>query len=805
MKIIEKEGKDLIIYKFPEFVNKNKEIGNSLEDFEILKVIENNEFSKIIKVRSKRDFGIYAIKKISLKFIKDYNLYKDIDFFKQAKHPNILKYYGCFYDKDNLYLIMEFMNNRDFESYYKLNQALGIKIPYEKILKIFYIGLDVLDYIHRSNMRRHIYLNDILLDDNFNIKIGILDFPTIISNHDEEKNDIQVLADSLKELINNGVVSSGENYLFQEDRLKDIKIDYSNYNDNCYKIKRKVKESYIKYAIKNNSLKAIFNCLNRYRNIRNYFTDNYVTEFIKNDDKNKIVSKQVLNIINTLNDVNNNNTEAINDSLYEFRKALENTCFYNVKDDVEINPENLLPFILMRLNTELNEIALLKNREDDKEIKENNDKQAFCCLNKNIWIKSENEEQTRINFEDIFNSYNQRIFSFISRNFISFIQTITTCKTKNCFEKKVEFSWIYFVWIPMNQINNYQSFLNNLNGSYFLKEIKKGCQYCGKETKFDKKKIFYKAAKNLIVIFDTAKKNENENIIALQPILKLNNEYDKSIKTYNLVGLITKKMIRKELNANNQIRYEYFYYINEKLYNYLNYKNKKEEIPIILFYELDLNAINKQFQYNISYPKTDLMLERKNSDFSNLFNDFNGNIHNNINNYNTFNINNNFNNNTNLNNFNNNNNYIKNNTAMQQNSLMNNQSNVNLNLNKINSTNNYNLSSNKRFNVNNQIYNNMNSNITPIYNNNNDYKSQPIGQMNMQQTNNLNHMIYQKNSKVNEINQNLSNNINYNNRPSNNRNESKTEDKIPIYENGNSSDNEGEGITELIKGKIIYN
>ena len=40
MKIIEKEGKDLIIYKFPEFVNKNKEIGNSLEDFEILKVIE---------------------------------------------------------------------------------------------------------------------------------------------------------------------------------------------------------------------------------------------------------------------------------------------------------------------------------------------------------------------------------------------------------------------------------------------------------------------------------------------------------------------------------------------------------------------------------------------------------------------------------------------------------------------------------------------------------------------------------------------------------------------------------------------
>ena len=33
MKIIEKFGKDIMVYKVPEFINKNKNTGNKLYDF----------------------------------------------------------------------------------------------------------------------------------------------------------------------------------------------------------------------------------------------------------------------------------------------------------------------------------------------------------------------------------------------------------------------------------------------------------------------------------------------------------------------------------------------------------------------------------------------------------------------------------------------------------------------------------------------------------------------------------------------------------------------------------------------------
>ena len=73
----EKDGEELILYDLPDFINENKEVGNCLDDFDILKVLDedndNDKNSKVFKVKSKKNFGIYAMKRISLKLIQENN------------------------------------------------------------------------------------------------------------------------------------------------------------------------------------------------------------------------------------------------------------------------------------------------------------------------------------------------------------------------------------------------------------------------------------------------------------------------------------------------------------------------------------------------------------------------------------------------------------------------------------------------------------------------------------------------------------------------------------------------------------
>jgi len=51
----------------------------------------------------------------------------------------------------------------------------------------------------------------------------------------------------------------------------------------------------------------------------------------------------------------------IDNYLFEFRKTLDNVGFSIKNDNLEIFPEQLIPFILVKLNAELLEIAIPKN------------------------------------------------------------------------------------------------------------------------------------------------------------------------------------------------------------------------------------------------------------------------------------------------------------------------------------------------------------------------------------------------------------------------------------------------------------
>ena len=87
----------LIEYKFPDFINKDNDMGNKSDDFEILQVLGRGTFSQVLKVKSKKNFGIYAMKKIDKEKItkkyKDKKYYKNEVFIvKQLSHPYVIKY-----------------------------------------------------------------------------------------------------------------------------------------------------------------------------------------------------------------------------------------------------------------------------------------------------------------------------------------------------------------------------------------------------------------------------------------------------------------------------------------------------------------------------------------------------------------------------------------------------------------------------------------------------------------------------------------------------------------------------------------
>ena len=57
--------KSVIGFKLPSYYNfDDKNIGNKLDDFEYLQLLGQGSFGSVIKVRSKKNYKIYALKQI---------------------------------------------------------------------------------------------------------------------------------------------------------------------------------------------------------------------------------------------------------------------------------------------------------------------------------------------------------------------------------------------------------------------------------------------------------------------------------------------------------------------------------------------------------------------------------------------------------------------------------------------------------------------------------------------------------------------------------------------------------------------
>lgn len=97
------------------------DIGNCLEDFEILQSLGKRDYGIVLKVKSRKNQKIYVMKEIDLNLIYDKNEIETLlntNFeLLNLQSPHLVKYYKIFKINQKIYIIMEYMANGNLKNY----------------------------------------------------------------------------------------------------------------------------------------------------------------------------------------------------------------------------------------------------------------------------------------------------------------------------------------------------------------------------------------------------------------------------------------------------------------------------------------------------------------------------------------------------------------------------------------------------------------------------------------------------------------------------------------------------------------
>ena len=642
--IEQKNGEQVFEYKFPEFLNDNNEISTKSDDYEILQVLGAGAFSCVLKVKSKINKQIYAMKKVDMqKILEEMGVDRkyfenEIHFLQNLRSNFVCKCYTIFQEENFLFFIMEFMNNGDLLTFYKANKALQKQIPEDKMWDIFYKSISGLKYIHEKGLiHRDIKLENLFLDDNFNIKIG--DFNVSATIDSQAAQNFADDQGELENMVSSQTVVGTAGYMAPEvkrnekmDSMYGPKADvfsmgvsffelcygdkpYQRVNKNQYyqkklyspelnkivdqmieKDDRKrptseesfyfIKKNFINKYVKNSSVDATLNCFYQFPNFREFFLDNRNKGLFLNNqnnteqgDNNEIdqVNHKVEignSIFEVIQSLNSNNKDIIDDRMYELRNSMTNAGL-NAKENEEIDPGLFISFFLRILNSVLNEILVVDENSFNKE--------DLMILSSTFKFNKGQEEGI---FNSFLNAYNKKLLSLISRNFFNIIKIKKECKNPGC--NNVGYSFSMFNFIPFNvdiltnqcqkkdNLHLKDGFNCLLNDSINL-DKSKGifCNICKDYTVHHETKTFYHTAKDLVIIFDRGEDFSNKTFINFDEQLVLNQKEVERYKevSYNLVSVL----IKLETNKGND---EFVCFMNYGNNNWVSNKNKQNSVNL---------------------------------------------------------------------------------------------------------------------------------------------------------------------------------------------------------------------------------
>ena len=578
------EGKEYLIFDSSELYN-DKIMGYKPEDFEILQLLGKGSFGKVLKVKSKLNNKVYAMKIVYLEELKKkgqkyYDLtMNEINFLIQFNNPHITRYYKKFEENNYLYIMMEFSENGDLNGLIETYKSLNKHIPEEMLWNIFLQCMEGLCYIHHKNIiHRDIKPKNIFIDNNMIIKIG--DFGVSALKFENNNVSLNLTKEQILKMQCHGTVVGTYPYMAKEmleNKYYGQKLDvYSmgvsfyemvhfetpqknqngklliNKNNNYSQelldiiylmleedqIKRKtskeiydmIEDIYKKKYIKISCIETIIRCL---------FSFSSLTKNLLNLNVNYISDKpNTQAYINCLNSITKPTLGEWIQSIFYFRKVL---AFQNPKlnGNKEIDPRIVFAFIIKQLHIELNNSQYINNNNNNNC---NNDKKKHLILSGEELSKTSKVEMMIKFVNDFMAKFN----SIISNNFLGLMKLSNTCNI--CKTRIYSFNSYFFVTFNLETIRpnyNEKLILDNLfkmqNQTEKMNKIY--CYKCLKKTSQISVKQFYSFPKLLVISIQRGASYQYNNSIDIKEQLDLTQIADFKIPNYRyqLIGVLKRK------------------------------------------------------------------------------------------------------------------------------------------------------------------------------------------------------------------------------------------------------------------------
>jgi len=145
----------------------------TLDDFEIGRPLGQGKFGNVYLAREKKHKYIVALKVLFKKQLiharVEHQLRREIEIQSRLRHPNVLRLFGFFHDKDRIFLILEFAGKGE------IFRELSTCHRYDEKTAATYIRdvASALDYCHSKHViHRDIKPENLLIDINGQIKIS---------------------------------------------------------------------------------------------------------------------------------------------------------------------------------------------------------------------------------------------------------------------------------------------------------------------------------------------------------------------------------------------------------------------------------------------------------------------------------------------------------------------------------------------------------------------------------------------------------------------------------------------------------
>lgn len=613
---------------------------------------------------------------------------------KNLNHPLITKYYKSIKEGNCLYIIMEFMNNGDLSGLIKAHKILGKPIEEEKLWNIFIQAMKSLAYIHKNNLiHRDIKPENLFINNDGTVKLG--DFGVSASMVEKNKNKFEnarkefisnwicggtcvgtppfMSPEMIKKAeydLKTDVYSMGCTFfesmywMFPRTPIMDIQAMFGGGSDlmklvdlpiknnkdfyskelvsiiykmiEIDRLKRPSSEEVLNMFIhefnkkysQNSSIGSILCCLYSYQSLTQYFLEEKNQNFINDNYVSKPICFAYLFGVNTItNQVNDD----WNNCLCNIRTVLmnENDRYEGNK---EIDPGQVLPFLLGKLHQELNQC------------KTNYD--SFCPLfsdknnfNQQNHIDFSNKNQAFSYFQNDCNKYNK---SVISDNFFGIMKTKTACG--ECKLITYTFNYYYFLsfnldLLPGKYANKPLTILDCIdiqNSICITIDFNKyyNCRKCNQITKHYQRRQFYNYPKYLVIYIERGYDCHNKTKVSYSLDLNLTKRCDSpnSPNLYKLIGVI-KRIDMEEKEHYISLYFDFrmnswIYRDDSKTIRIISPLEVQQGIEVMLFYvgyqSVDIN-VSQEFQRQFSRMPNESS-QVNNSNISNFANPNNANI-----------------------------------------------------------------------------------------------------------------------------------------------------------------------------------